>query len=132
MNAYVWGDAMNSRLGGVDVRRHHTPQPVKTLAAALQRLRMKLACTPPSDGSSIISCGLAHTLVLTTTGQLLTWGCGTHGQLGYGDLWDREDPVVVPTVRSVIAFSAGDRHTIAVSWGLLADSTGRLLAIISA
>lgn len=122
----MWGNVANSRLGGVDVRRHHTPQPVKTLVSALQRLRVKLACAPPPKGNSIVSCGLAHTLVLTTTGQLLAWGCGTHGQLGYGDLWDREDPVVVPTVRSVIAFAAGDRHTIAVSQGLQRATFGRL------
>ncbi|EGB03346.1 hypothetical protein AURANDRAFT_5571, partial [Aureococcus anophagefferens] len=50
----------------------------------------------------VISCGIAHTLVLASSGQLLAWGCGAHGQLGYGDLWDREDPVVVPTVQSII------------------------------
>lgn len=45
----------------------------------------------------------------------MAWGCATHGQLGYGDLWDREDPVVVPVVKSVVSFSAGDRHTVAVT-----------------
>ena len=96
------------------MRRHHTPQPVKMLNDALRRLRLKLASVPRSQGSSIISCGISHTVVLTTAGQLLAWGCSAHGQLGYGDLWNREDPVVIPTVRSVVSFAAGDRHTIAV------------------
>lgn len=113
--AYTWGDAADSRLGGVDVRRHHTPQPIKTLEDALQRLRLKILCTRHSKSASIVSCGVAHTLVLTAGGQLVAWGCATHGQLGYGDLWDREDPVVVPVVKSVVSFSAGDRHTVAVT-----------------
>ena len=112
--AFAWGGAKNSRLGGTDPRRHHTPQPVKNLSVALRRLRLKLAPKPSTQTESMVSCGIAHTLVLTTSGQLLAWGCGTHGQLGYGDLWDREDPIVVPTVRSVISFAAGDRHSIAV------------------
>jgi len=111
---YTWGDAADSRLGGVDVRRHHTPQPLKSLEDALRRLRLKISCATHSKNTSIVSCGVAHTLVLATGGKLVAWGCATHGQLGYGDLWDREDPVVVPGLRSVISFAAGDRHTIAV------------------
>jgi alpha-tubulin suppressor-like RCC1 family protein len=111
---YTWGDAANSRLGGTDLRRHHTPQQVKTLSDALRRLRLTLTPVPSSQTSPVISCGIAHTLVLASSGQLLAWGCGAHGQLGYGDLWDREDPVVVPTVQSIIAFAAGDRHSVAV------------------
>ena len=114
MHAYTWGDPADSRLGGVDMRRHHTPQAIKTLDDALRRMRSTISHMPLSNNHSIVSCGSARTLVLTTAGQLLAWGCGTHGQLGYGDLWDREDPVMVPTLRSVTAFAAGDRHTIAV------------------
>ena len=57
---------------------------------------------------------MSHTLVRTINGHLLAGGCGKYGQLGNGDLWDRDEPVVVPTVRSIVAFAAGDRHTIAV------------------
>ncbi|EGB03415.1 hypothetical protein AURANDRAFT_72734 [Aureococcus anophagefferens] len=70
--AYAWGDPEDSRLGGVD----------------------------DSHEQTIIACGVSHNLILTTAGRLLAWGCGRYGQLGYGDLWDREEPVVVPTVRS--------------------------------
>lgn len=92
------------------MRQHYTPQPVDALASTLRRLRLNIA--EPQD-QPIIACGVAHTLILTSTGQLLAWGCGKYGQLGYGNLWDREEAVVVPTLRTVVAFSAGDRHTIA-------------------
>ena len=111
---FAWGDPNDSRLGGVDVRRHHLPQPVKLLSDAMKRLRLTIASASPQNTHSIIACGVAHTILLTATGQLLTWGCGKYGQLGYGNLWDREDPVVVPSLRSVTSFAAGDRHSIAV------------------
>lgn len=111
---FAWGDPNDSRLGGVDVRRHHLPQPVKLLSDVMKRLRLTIASASPPNTHSIIACGVAHTILLTATGQLLTWGCGKYGQLGYGNLWDREEPVVVPSLRSVTSFAAGDRHCIAV------------------
>lgn len=113
--AYAWGDPEDSRLGGVDVRQHHKPQPIKALTQMLRRLRFKIASAQDSHEQTIIACGVSHNLILTTAGRLLAWGCGRYGQLGYGDLWDREEPVVVPTVSSVRAFAAGSRHTIAIS-----------------
>lgn len=112
--AYSWGDPNDSRLGGVDVRLHHSPQLVKTINHTLERLRLNIAKEAQQPKNSIVSCGIAHTLVLTTTGQFLAWGCGKYGQLGYGDLWDREEPVVVPGVHSVLTFATGNRHNIAV------------------
>lgn len=112
--AYSWGDPNDSRLGGVDTRLHHSPQLVKMLNHTLKRLRLNIAKAAQHPKNSIVACGIAHTLVLTSTGQLLAWGCGKYGQLGYGDLWDREEPVVVPGVYSVLAFATGNRHNIAV------------------
>ena len=42
-----------------------------------------------------ISCGLHHTLLLTTTGQVYAFGSNTHGQLGVGDLVPRGAPAQV-------------------------------------
>ena len=81
----------------------------------LKRLRLNIAKAAQHPKNSIVACGIAHTLVLTSTGRLLAWGCGKYGQLGYGDLWDREEPVVVPGVYSVLAFATGNRHNIAAA-----------------
>ena len=42
-----------------------------------------------------ISCGLHHTLLLSTTGQVYAFGSNTHGQLGVGDLVPRGAPAQV-------------------------------------
>lgn len=38
---------------------------------------------------AIISCGWRHTLAVTDSGQVFTWGRGVNGQLGHGDEEDR-------------------------------------------
>ena len=115
VDTYVWGNPSDARLGGADIKQHCKPQPIKALKCALKRLNLKLASAPQQHDHAIVACGASHTVLLTESGRLLTWGCGKYGQLGYGDLWDREEPIVVPIVSSVSAFAAGSRHTIAVS-----------------
>jgi alpha-tubulin suppressor-like RCC1 family protein len=34
-----------------------------------------------------VSCGSVHTIALTETGRLFSWGCNTRGQLGLGDFF---------------------------------------------
>jgi alpha-tubulin suppressor-like RCC1 family protein len=36
-----------------------------------------------------VSCGWQHVCVLTSTGQLCSWGKGKHGMLGHGDSQDQ-------------------------------------------
>lgn len=115
VRAYAWGDSGDSRLGDVDPAKHHTPQTVRSLEKILCRLQTTLAPAPARGAPAIVACGKAHTLVLTKFGQLVAWGSGAYGQLGYGDLWDRDDCVLVPNLTSVVAFAAGDRHSLAVS-----------------
>jgi len=41
-----------------------------------------------------IACGALHTLVLSTTGQVYSWGCNDDGALGRSTLKDSSDPIV--------------------------------------
>ncbi|KAJ8602483.1 hypothetical protein CTAYLR_001214 [Chrysophaeum taylorii] len=112
--AYAWGESADARLGDVDPKRHHTPQVVRSLDRLARRAGFELAAAPPFRANPIVACGRAHTLVLTNAGQLVAWGSGTYGQLGSGDLWDRDDCLLVPDLTSIVSFDAGDRHSIAV------------------
>jgi hypothetical protein len=42
-----------------------------------------------------VSCGARHSVALTTTGRVFTWGSNSSGQLGLGDRVDRNAPVQV-------------------------------------
>ena len=45
-----------------------------------------------------ISCGAAHSAVITQSGQLYIWGCGDGGRLGLGHRERKYDSVYVPTL----------------------------------
>ncbi|KAJ0246339.1 Brevis radix (BRX) domain-containing protein [Hirschfeldia incana] len=57
-----------------------------------------------------IACGSHHVAVLTSFGNVYTWGKGANGQLGLGDVRDRNSPVLVE--------SLGDRLVESVACGL--------------
>jgi len=39
-----------------------------------------------------VACGWRHTVVITMAGNVYSWGRGTSGQLGHGDIRDRSMP----------------------------------------
>lgn len=64
-----------------------------------------------------ISCGAEHCAVVTSSGQVMTWGNGQAGCLGHGDRTSRLTPTVVDGLRSVcaIAVECGTYHTAVVT-----------------
>nr|XP_027205341.1 RCC1 and BTB domain-containing protein 1-like [Dermatophagoides pteronyssinus] len=43
----------------------------------------------------IIACGAYHSLALTNTNQIYSWGCNANGQLGLDDIFNRSTPSMV-------------------------------------
>jgi alpha-tubulin suppressor-like RCC1 family protein len=79
-----------------------------------------------------VSAGNDHTACVTTDGTLFTWGRGTDGRLGHGNIAiSRSSPVQVGALTNWAQVSAGSDHTACVTtagtlftWGLNTD--GRL------
>src|SRR5262249_25081623 len=71
-----------------------------------------------------IAAGEAHSLALTSTGQVLAWGFNADGELGDGTTTNRHRPVSValPAGASVTGIAAGEFHSLAIT------STGGALA----
>ncbi|MDQ6779106.1 MAG: hypothetical protein M3071_23430 [Actinomycetota bacterium] len=76
-----------------------------------------------------ISAGAAHTCAILDNGQVICWGSGNNGQLGYGNPYnvgaantpDAAGPVDLGTGRKAVEITAGQIHTCA----LLDDGTVR-------
>ena len=78
---------------------------------------MRMACAWLSQVTSI-ACGARHTLALTSTREIFTWGSGCSGQLGHGSRHDEMLPRPVQTFQSrglkAQAIAAGAFHSCAV------------------
>lgn len=77
---YGWGWNKFGQLGIGDNTDHCSP----------------LKVTFPDEEKVVqVSCGWRHTLAFTERGNLFSWGRGTSGQLGHGDMLDRNIPTLV-------------------------------------
>ncbi|GMF39593.1 unnamed protein product [Phytophthora lilii] len=70
---YAWGSNLNGQLG---LGSHCSPADPNTVEPAPVCLRAD--CTPVLD----VACGDTHSIVLSASGQILTFGCNWEGQLG--------------------------------------------------
>ncbi|PKI57456.1 hypothetical protein CRG98_022107 [Punica granatum] len=101
---YTWGDGMHNAglLGhGTDVS-HWIP---KRISGPLEGLQI-----------AYVSCGPWHTALITSMGQLFTFGDGTFGVLGHGDRENVMSPREVESLSGLrtIAVACGVWHTAAV------------------
>eukprot|EP01084_Bolivina_argentea_P159343 277513_1 len=64
-----------------------------------------------------LECGGRHTLLLTTTGLLLSWGWGKYGQLGNGSTSDQYTPTIVESIRAIriVNIGVGYYHNICIA-----------------
>ncbi|KAG8633295.1 hypothetical protein MANES_18G089900v8 [Manihot esculenta] len=70
------------------------------------------------SGESVeeIACGAYHIAVLTSRNEVYTWGKGTNGRLGHGDVEDRKTPTLVEALkdRHVKYIACGANYTAAI------------------
>lgn len=77
---YGWGWNKFGQLGVGDNIDHSGPQRVKL----------------PSEEEVVrVSCGWRHTVAITSKSNVFSWGRGTSGQLGHGDILDRNMPLLI-------------------------------------
>ncbi|XP_074291010.1 PH, RCC1 and FYVE domains-containing protein 1-like [Silene latifolia] len=62
-----------------------------------------------------ITCGECHVAVLTSRSEVYTWGKGSNGRLGHGDIEDRKTPTYVEALK--------DRHVKSIACGSNFTST---------
>ncbi|KAG9448875.1 hypothetical protein H6P81_008840 [Aristolochia fimbriata] len=97
MQVFSWGWNCSSQLGreGPESR----PQLVDGFAGE----------TPVS-----VSCGRVHSLVLTSKGEIWTWGSGKNGRLGLGSSSDEAEPTLVESLAGleILQVASGYDHTL--------------------
>ena len=80
-----------------------------------------------------VACGAVHAGLVDDSGAVWTWGSGRYGNLGHGDLADRDRPTQIDAAKlaRVVHLAMGGKHSLACtetgecfSWG--ATENGRL------
>ncbi|XP_054633126.1 RCC1 domain-containing protein 1-like [Dunckerocampus dactyliophorus] len=66
-----------------------------------------------------LALGAEHSILLSATGAVYTWGLGSHGQLGHGGLSSEEEPRVVEALwgMTMACVATGGWHTVCISDG---------------
>jgi alpha-tubulin suppressor-like RCC1 family protein len=68
-------------------------------------------------GPGALAAGAEHTVLATPQGLLYAWGRNNFGQVGDGSMTTpRTAPKAIPSVTGVISLTAGDSHTLALTW----------------
>jgi alpha-tubulin suppressor-like RCC1 family protein len=79
----------------------------------------------PLTGVVAVAAGAAHSLALTSDGNVWAFGLGSSGQLGQGSTGSSNVAIQVTAVSGIVAIAAGDNHSVALksdgwlyTWGL--------------
>lgn len=91
-------------------------------------------CQVPVEGDHVIASiatGWSHCAATTSSGDVMTWGSGSHGELGHGDAISRCQPTIIkrftghPSRPKVRQIECGEQHNVALSedgevwtWGI--------------
>ena len=64
-----------------------------------------------------IACGADFSAALSESGEVLTWGAGSYGNLGHGDNGDQPRPKLVDALvgKRCVSVSCGSKHTLALT-----------------
>ncbi|KAF7660463.1 hypothetical protein LDENG_00280900 [Lucifuga dentata] len=73
----------------------------------------------PQLKAKSLALGAEHVILLSATGAVYTWGLGSHGQLGHGDLTSEEEPRAVEALWGIpmSSVATGGWHSVCISAG---------------
>lgn len=66
----------------------------------------------PTRSITIVAAGWSHSVAVTASGDMWTWGSNQFGQLGLGDTEDRFAPQLAQCSGAVTDVAASERHTL--------------------
>ncbi|XP_015916558.2 uncharacterized protein [Parasteatoda tepidariorum] len=99
---FSWGSSRFGQLGVGEVQQSVQPLIIESLLAE----KIQQVC-----------CGQYHSMALTCSGRVYTWGWGVHGQLGHGNAEDQNIPKLIECIkkRRIISICAGQGHSVLLS-----------------
>jgi alpha-tubulin suppressor-like RCC1 family protein len=99
---FSWGSGRCGQLGHGDWSSQRLPTAVTNLNG---------------KGISQVALGSFHTVVLSSGGEVYSWGCGRDGQLGHGDWGSPRVPHLIKALqgKGVVSVACGEYHSAALT-----------------
>ena len=113
-NIFSFGLGDYGQLGRADRRNSEAPKQVEALRHSLASSNAKSALSRSiMDNVEIknVTAGRDHTLVLTSTGHVFSWGGNRRGQLGHSNFNSSAIPRLVEGLKNVKTIAAGSYHS---------------------
>lgn len=110
-NLYSWGQGQGGELGHGDMKTYTIPKMISTFG------NVKIVA---------IAAGFSHSVAVSDSGRLYSWGWGSHYKLGHGDTKSRATPTLVEGFDHIrfVSVACGNAHSCALtdkgrvySWG---------------
>ena len=98
-----WGSTDDYRLG------HALPSKVQS-----SPLPIPYFSKEPRRNILEVKAGHSHSLALDSKGYVHSWGLGTYGALGMGQVWECPEPMMIPGMQDVVKIEAGYRSSYAI------------------
>eukprot|EP00943_MAST-04B_sp_MAST-4B-sp1_P008495 g8495.t1 len=125
-NLYTWGEGKYGQLGLGDTRDRYVPSLIRVIREE----------SNSDERFAGVSCGGRHSIAVSRSGAIYTWGWNAHGQLGLGHKENVETPSQVISLEKerISQVAAGWRHTVVLSrntghmyaWGVCASVNHRM------
>ena len=82
-----------------------------------QKFTLSRFTVPTNTSVKSLSCGKEHVLLLTSDGNVFSFGSGSRGQLGMGYLEGKTSPTVIEALQPlcITMVAAGGWHSLALS-----------------
>ncbi|CAI0379483.1 unnamed protein product [Linum tenue] len=118
---WSWGAGTDGQLGTGKLKDELLPQ----------LLHLPSLAASAAGSISMLACGGAHVVALTSGGRVLTWGRGTSGQLGHGEMVNCLYPKAVNSLEDhvITHVSAGWSHSGFVSGHFLMEGAFSLVGM---
>jgi alpha-tubulin suppressor-like RCC1 family protein len=70
---------------------------------------------PNTKGFTSVGTGRNFSIAVNSNGQVSSFGCNSHGQLGFSELKNKDIPTIQPDLTNISSISVGYRHTLALT-----------------
>jgi hypothetical protein len=99
---YAWGCNINGQIGNGSEEK-------------FQLIPVKIECSK-NEKVVMISCGFHHSMALTESGRVFSWGYNSSGQLGHGNTVNSNKPkeIILKNI-SMRSIACGQRHSLVLS-----------------